>query len=146
MRFPLSNRLQGYDISLHKRAECEEPVSPRDRVEFVEAFRRGAKATTRNSRRESARSIHAAIEAVVAPLRKEIAELKASIQDPIAPEPNDFEVWIQSEAVKKYAGQFIACTGPGVVVAHAKSDDELMDKISNLPNKNKLLIDRVPRA
>ena len=91
-------------------------------------------------------AIKAIVEKVVAPLRKEIADLQAVIKGPIAPEPGEFERWIRSQEAQKYAGEFIACTGPGKVVAHSPDNDDLLDLIANHPNRDELVVDLVPSA
>lgn len=129
---------------LHSGETCEGPFSltTSDRLQIAKAIPQ----YPRRRPRTPPKSVLAAIEKVVAPLRKELAAIKAQLKEPVAPEPDGFEKWIRSKDAQKYAGEFVACTGPGKVVAHSKSNDALMDLITDYPDKSELVIDRVPRA
>jgi len=149
-RFPIQN----WKNPIHPtKAKCDEEISTDDKVALTNLFYIRFNKKQRRSRKghrphkfTADSAFLKAVEIVVAPMRKEIAELRAAIKDPIAPEPDEFEKWIQSDDAKKYAGEFVAMTEPGKVIAHSPNNDELMRLIVDCPNKSGLVVDLVPRA
>lgn len=140
IRKNIPKRMQEWGFSLHEG--CEESPSTTDRVAMIKAFRRPR---VRRKLMEH-EGLLKTIESVILPLRKKIAVLEEKLKEPVAPTPNAFELWIRSKEAQKYAGEFVAFSGPGIVVAHSPSNDELIDLISNHPQKGELVIDLVPSA
>lgn len=78
-------------------------------------------------------------------LEAQVSELRSMVIPP-SPRVGTFEQWITSPEMQKFGGKFIAYERVGEVVAFSDSDDALMDSLADFPNKNRLIIDRVPSA